>query len=230
MENKIICIKNLHYSYPDGTKTLCDINLEIQRGESLGIIGSNGAGKSTLLLHINGILRGRGEISVFGKDLTDKNLPLIRSMVGLVFQDPDNQLFMPTVFDDVSFGPINMGMQRQDVEKSVHKALKEVDMLASIKRSSHHLSVGEKKRIAIATVLSMNPQILVLDEPSSNLDPKHRRALIKLLNMLEMTKIIATHDLDLIGQTCSRVVLMEEGKIVSGGLCPDFLAEAATLC
>jgi len=230
LENKIICIKNLHYSYPDGTKALCDINLEIQRGESLGIIGSNGAGKSTLLLHINGILRGRGEIHVLGRDLTDKNLRLIRSMVGLVFQDPDNQLFMPTVFDDVSFGPINMGMQRQDVEKSVKKALKEVDMLASIKRSSHHLSVGEKKRIAIATVLSMNPQILVLDEPSSNLDPKHRRALIKLLNMLEMTKIIATHDLDLIGQTCSRVILMEEGKIVSGGLCPDFLAEAATLC
>jgi cobalt/nickel transport system ATP-binding protein len=230
LENKIIGIKNLHYSYPDGTQALCDINLEIQRGESLGIIGSNGAGKSTLLLHINGILRGRGEINVLGRDLTDKNLSLIRSMVGLVFQDPDNQLFMPTVFDDVSFGPINMGMQKQDVEKSVKKALKEVDMLASIKRSSHHLSVGEKKRIAIATVLSMNPQILVLDEPSSNLDPKHRRALIKLLNMLEMTKIIATHDLDLIGQTCSRVVLMEEGKIVSGGLCPDFLAEAAILC
>jgi cobalt/nickel transport system ATP-binding protein len=230
LENKIISIKNLHYSYPDGTKALCDINLEIQRGESLGIIGSNGAGKSTLLLHFNGILRGRGEISVLGKDLTDKNLPLIRSMVGLVFQDADSQLFMPTVFDDVSFGPINMGMPRQDVEKSVKKALKEVDMLASIKRSSHHLSVGEKKRIAIATVLSMNPQILVLDEPSSNLDPKHRRALIKLLNMLEMTKIIATHDLDLIGQTCSRVVLMDEGKIVSGGLCPDFLTEAAAFC
>jgi cobalt/nickel transport system ATP-binding protein len=230
LEDKIICIKNLHYSYPDGTRALSDINLEIQRGESLGIIGSNGAGKSTLLLHFNGILRGCGEINVLDRDLTDKNLPLIRSMVGLVFQDPDSQLFMPTVFDDVSFGPVNMGMQRQDVEKSVHKALKEVDMLASIKRSSHHLSVGEKKRIAIATVLSMNPQILVLDEPSSNLDPKHRRALIKLLNMLEMTKIIATHDLDLIGQTCSRVVLMEEGKIVSGGLCPDFLAEAATLC
>jgi len=230
LENRIISIKNLHYSYPDGTKALCDINLEIQRGESLGIIGSNGAGKSTLLLHFNGILRGRGEISVLGKDLTDKNLPLIRSMVGLVFQDADSQLFMPTVFDDVSFGPINMGMPRQDVEKSVKKALKEVDMLASIKRSSHHLSVGEKKRIAIATVLSMNPQILVLDEPSSNLDPKHRRALIKLLNTLEMTKIIATHDLDLISQTCSRVVLMEEGKILSGGLCPDFLAEAAALC
>ncbi len=230
MEDKIISIKNLHYSYPDGTQALSDINLEIQRGESLGIIGSNGAGKSTLLLHFNGILRGRGEISVLGKDLINKNLPLIRSMVGLVFQDADSQLFMPTVFDDVSFGPVNMGMQEQDVKKSVKKALEEVDMLPSIKRSSHHLSVGEKKRIAIATVLSMNPQILVLDEPSSNLDPKHRRALIKLLNMLNMTKIIATHDLDLIGQTCSRVVLMEEGKIVSGGLCPDFLAEAAALC
>jgi cobalt/nickel transport system ATP-binding protein len=230
LEDKIISIKNLHYSYPDGTQALSDINLEIQRGESLGIIGSNGAGKSTLLLHFNGILRGHGEISVLGKDLINKNLPLIRSMVGLVFQDADSQLFMPTVFDDVSFGPINMGMQKQDVEKSVKKALEEVDMLPSIKRSSHHLSVGEKKRIAIATVLSMNPQILVLDEPSSNLDPKHRRALIKLLNMLKMTKIIATHDLDLIGQTCSRVVLMEEGKIVSSGLCPDFLSEAAALC
>jgi cobalt/nickel transport system ATP-binding protein len=227
LEDKIISIKNLHYSYPDGTRALSDINLVIQRGESLGIIGSNGAGKSTLLLHFNGILRGRGEISVFGKDLTDKNLLLIRSLVGLVFQDPDSQLFMPTVFDDVSFGPVNMGMQRQDVKKSVHKALKEVDMLAFIKRSSHHLSVGEKKRIAIATVLSMNPQILVLDEPSSNLDPKHRRALIKLLNMLEMTKIIATHDLDLIAQTCSRVVLMENGKIISGGTCPDFLSETS---
>jgi cobalt/nickel transport system ATP-binding protein len=230
LENKIICIKNLYYSYPDGTKALSDINLEIQHGDSLGIVGANGAGKSTLLLHLNGILRGRGEIIVLGKDLTDKNLPAIRSMVGLVFQDADSQLFMPTVLDDVSFGPINMRMRRQDVEKSVKKALKEVDMLASIKRSSHHLSVGEKKRIAIATVLSMNPQVLVLDEPSSNLDPKHRRALIKLLNMLEMTKIIATHDLDLIAQTCSRIVLMKEGKIVSGGLCPDFLAEAAALC
>ena len=227
MADKIITISNLSYSYPDGTKALSDISLEINRGESLGIIGSNGAGKSTLLLHFNGILRGRGEINVFGKDLTDKNLLLIRSLVGLVFQDPDSQLFMPTVFDDVSFGPMNMGMQEQDIEKSVHKALEEVDMLPSIKRSSHHLSVGEKKRIAIATVLSMNPQILVLDEPSSNLDPKHRRTLIKLLNMLEMTKIIATHDLDLIGQTCSRIILMEEGKIVSGGLCPEFLAEAA---
>ena len=227
MEDKIICIKNLHYSYPDGTKALSDINLEIQCGESLGIIGSNGAGKSTLLLHFNGILQGTGNISVAGERLTDKNLSKIRSIVGLVFQDPDSQLSMPTVFDDVGFGPINMDMPQEEVEKSVHKALSDVDMLSSIKSSSHHLSIGEKKRIAIATVLSMNPQILVMDEPSSNLDPRHRRELIKLINKLEMTKIIATHDLELIGNTCSRIILMEEGKIIAGGLCPEFLAEVA---
>jgi cobalt/nickel transport system ATP-binding protein len=230
LEDKIISIKNLHYSYPDGTRALNDINLEIQQSESLGIVGSNGAGKSTLLFHFNGILHGSGEINILGEELTDKSLSRIRSAVGLVFQDPDSQLFMPTVFDDVSFGPINMGLSGLAVEKSVRLALEEVDMLKAIRRSSHHLSVGEKKRIAIATVLSMNPRILVMDEPSSNLDPGHRRELIKLLNKLEITKIIATHDLDLIAQTCSRVVLMKEGKIVSGGLCPDFLDEAAALC
>jgi cobalt/nickel transport system ATP-binding protein len=172
-------------------------------------------------------LQGSGYIEVAGGRLTDKNLAKIRSMVGLVFQDPDSQLFMPTVFDDVGFGPINMDMPHEEVEKSIHKALTDVDMLASINRSSHHLSIGEKKRIAIATVLSMNPQILVMDEPSSNLDPRHRRELINLLNKLEMTKIIATHDLGLLEKTCSRIILMEEGKITAGGHCPEFLAEAA---
>jgi cobalt/nickel transport system ATP-binding protein len=224
--DKIITVTNLNYSYPDGTRALSDINLEISRGESVGIIGANGAGKSTLLFHFNGILQGKGDIAVAGERVSDKNLAKIRSMVGLVFQDPDSQLFMPTVFDDVGFGPINMNMPKEEVVKSVHKALLDVDMLSAINRSSHHLSVGEKKRIAIATVLSMNPQILVLDEPSSNLDPRHRRELINLLNKLEMTKIIATHDLDLIEKTCSRIILMEEGKIIAGGYCPDFLAKA----
>jgi cobalt/nickel transport system ATP-binding protein len=229
LADKIISIKNLSYSYPDGSRALCDISLEISRGESLGIIGANGAGKSTLLLHFNGILSGHGQISILGLDVSEKNLTQIRSAVGLVFQEPDSQLFMPTVFDDVSFGPLNMGMAKQDVDKSVHEALTEVDMLPAIKRSSHHLSIGEKKRIAIATVLSMNPQVLVLDEPSSNLDPRHRRELIGLLNRLSMTKIIATHDLDLIEQTCSRVVLMEEGKIIDGGPCPEFLEKVMSL-
>ena len=227
MEDKIIKIENLSYSYPDGNRALSDINLEVEHGEALGIIGANGAGKSTLLLHLNGILQGSGKIKIAGQELTQKNINLIRRMVGLVFQDPDSQLFMPTVFDDVGFGPTNMGMKKQEVAQSVRRALEEVDMLPSISRSSHHLSVGEKKRISIATVLSMNPQVLVMDEPSSNLDPKHRRELIKLLNKLEMTKVIASHDLELIAQTCSRVVLMENGKIISGGTCPNFLAEAA---
>jgi cobalt/nickel transport system ATP-binding protein len=227
LADNIIEIENLSYSYPDGTRALSDINLEVEQGEALGIIGSNGAGKSTLLLHLNGILQGSGKIQIAGQELIEKNINLIRRMVGLVFQDPDSQLFMPTVFDDVGFGPINMGMKKQEVAESVSQALKEVDMLPSIARSSHHLSVGEKKRISIATVLSMNPQILVMDEPSSNLDPKHRRELILLLNKLEMTKVIASHDLELIAQTCSRVVLMEEGKIISGGTCPNFLSEVA---
>ena len=230
MEDNVIKIENLSYSYPDGNRALSDINLEVERGETLGIIGANGAGKSTLLLHLNGILQGSGKIKIAGQELTEKNINLIRSMVGLVFQDPDSQLFMPTVFEDVGFGPINMGMKKQEVAESVRQALEEVDMLQSIARSSHHLSVGEKKRISIATVLSMNPQILVMDEPSSNLDPKHRRELIKLINKLEMTKIIASHDLELIAQTCSRVVLMENGKIISGGTCPNFLSEATLLC
>jgi cobalt/nickel transport system ATP-binding protein len=230
LEDKIIKIENLSYSYPDGNRALSDINLEVEHGEALGIIGANGAGKSTLLLHLNGILQGSGKIKIAGQELTQKNINLIRRMVGLVFQDPDSQLFMPTVFDDVGFGPANMGMKKQEVAQSVRRALEEVDMLPSISRSSHHLSVGEKKRISIATVLSMNPQVLVMDEPSSNLDPKHRRELIKLLNKLEMTKVIASHDLELIAQTCSRVVLMENGKIISGGTCPNFLAEAALHC
>lgn len=230
MEDNIIKIESLDYAYPDGTRALTDINLDIQRGECLGIVGSNGAGKSTLLLHFNGILRGSGKISIGGLNMTDENIAAIRRMVGLVFQDPDSQLFMPTVFDDVGFGPINMNMKKKEVDEAVHMALAEVDMLPNISRSSHHLSVGEKKRIAIATVLSMKPQIMVMDEPSSNLDPKHRRELIKLLNKLDMTKIIAAHDFELIEQTCSRVVLMEDGKIISGGLCPDYLKEAALHC
>jgi len=227
LEDNIIIIENLSYSYPDGHRALSDINLEVKQGESLGIIGSNGAGKSTLLLHLNGILRGSGKITIAGQELSEKNINLVRRMVGLVFQDPDSQLFMPTVFEDVGFGPSNMGMKKQEVVRSVHFALAEVDMLSFTDRSSHHLSVGEKKRISIATVLSMNPQILAMDEPSSNLDPKHRRELIALLNKLEMTKVIASHDLELIAQTCSRVVLMENGKIISGGPCHNFLSETA---
>lgn len=217
MQKKIIDVKNLNYSYPDGTQALKDISLEVFEGETLGVIGPNGAGKSTFLLHLNGILKGKGHIRVLDMDLNDKNLKKIRSKVGMVFQDPDNQLFMPTVFEDVAYGPLNMDMKKDEVEEAVVNALKKVDMLYAMKRISHHLSFGEKKRISIATVLSMNPDILVLDEPSSNLDPRHRRDLINFIKSLEITKIIATHDLDMVLDLCSRVVLFNRGTVVADG-------------
>lgn len=217
MQKKIIDVKNLNYSYPDGTQALKDISLEVFEGETLGVIGPNGAGKSTFLLHLNGILKGKGHIRILDMDLNDKNLKKIRSKVGMVFQDPDNQLFMPTVFEDVAYGPLNMDMKKDEVEEAVVNALKKVDMLYAMKRISHHLSFGEKKRISIATVLSMNPDILVLDEPSSNLDPRHRRDLINFIKSLEITKIIATHDLDMVLDLCSRVVLFNRGTVVADG-------------
>lgn len=223
MKKKIIEVKKLSYSYPDGTPALKDVSLEVYEGETLGIIGPNGAGKSTFLLHLNGIFRGNGHIKILDMDVNDKNLKRIRSKVGIVFQDPDNQLFMPTVFEDVAFGPLNMDISKDEVEKAVINALQKVDMLDAIRRTSHHLSFGEKKRISIATVLSMNPDILVLDEPSSNLDPRHRRDLINFLKSLEITKIIATHDLDMVLDLCSRVILLDEGTVIADGEVTEIL-------
>lgn len=221
---RVIEIKNLVYTYPDGTDALHGITLEVFEGENLGIIGPNGAGKSTFLLHLNGILRGKGYIRILDLDVNDGNLKKIRSKVGMVFQDPDIQLFMPTVFEDVAFGPLNMGLTKGEVQKAVAEALQKVDMLDSIKRISHHLSYGEKRRISIATVLSMNPEILVLDEPSSNLDPKHRRDLINLLKGLDITKIIATHDLDMVLGICTRVALIDKGTVIADGDVLDILS------
>lgn len=223
MAKKVIEIKNLNYAYPDGTTALQNVSFDVAEGESLGIIGPNGAGKSTLLLHLNGILKALGHIKILDLEIKNENLTKIRSKVGLVFQDPDNQLFMPTVFEDVAFGPINMGLPRQKVEANVQKALQKVDMLDAGKRLSHHLSFGEKKRISIATVLAMDLEILALDEPSSNLDPKHRRDLINLLNNLRLTKVIATHDLDLVLDLCSRVILLDKGKVIADGNALDIL-------
>jgi len=225
MARRVIEIKNLTYSYPDGTDALRGINLEVFEGEILGIIGPNRAGKSTLLLHLNGILRGKGYIRILGLDISDGNLKKIRSKVGMVFQDPDNQLFMPTVFEDVAFGPLNMGLPKHEVQKAVTEALQKVDMLDSMKRISHHLSFGEKRRISIATVLSMKPEILVLDEPSSNMDPKHRRDLINFLKGLEITRIIATHDLDMVLDICNRVALIDKNTIVADGDVLDILSD-----
>ncbi|OPY89535.1 MAG: Energy-coupling factor transporter ATP-binding protein EcfA3 [Syntrophaceae bacterium PtaU1.Bin231] len=226
----MISIRNLNYAYPDGNRALTDIHLDIHEGECVGIVGCNGAGKSTLLLHLNGLLRGRGEIRIADLDMTDQNTPRIRSLVGLVFQDPEDQLFMPTVREDIAFGPIHMGKSASEIEDSVRRALVEVDMPHFEARSSHHLSLGEKKRIALATVLAMNPSILALDEPSSNLDPKHRRELVQLLQRLKMTRIIASHDLDLVSRLCTRAVWMEEGRIVADGGIEEVLARFSERC
>lgn len=229
MSKKVIEIRNLNYSYPDGTEALEGISLDIFEGESVGIVGPNGAGKSTFLLHLNGVLRGNNYIKILDLDINDKNLREIRRKVGLVFQDPDSQLFMPTVFDDVAFGPINMGLSKEEVDKAVHQALKEVDMFDSCSRLSHHLSFGEKKRISIATVLSMNLDILALDEPSSNLDPKHRRQLINFLKKITLTKIVASHDLDLVLEVCSKVILLNRGRLIKEGGCLDILKDSSLL-
>ena len=226
---EIIGIENLSFSYPDGQQALTGINLSVHQGESVALIGPNGAGKSTLLLHLNGILRSDGIVKMFGRQVDDDNLKEIRSKVGLVFQNPDDQLFSPTVFDDVAFGPINLGYAKNEVNQLVAKALNWVDMAGYEQRSPHHLSLGEKKRIAIATVLSMNPEVLVIDEPTSNLDPRSKWALIGLLKGLPITKVIAAHDLELVQALCQRAIILDQGQIITDGTCTQILSNASLL-
>ena len=228
MENAVN-IENLSYDYPDGQQALHGISLTILKNETVTIIGPNGAGKSTLLLHLNGIIRSDGTIKIFGTPLTEKNIKWVRSKVGLVFQNPDDQLFSPTVFDDVAFGPLNMGLAEEEVRSRVQKALIMVSMEGYDKRSPQHLSVGEKKRIAIATVLSMDPAILVFDEPSANLDPRAKWELIALIGRLPMTKIIASHDLELVRTLSGRTVILDKGHIVCDGPTQEVLSDASLL-
>lgn len=215
--DRAVEIEKLSFSYPDGQQGLKDITLVVYPGENLAVIGPNGAGKSTLLLHLNGILRGNSTVKIFGLSVEEKNLKEIRRKVGLVFQDPEDQLFSPTVFDDVSFGPINMGYSESEVKQRVTEALNWVGMIGYEQRSPHHLSIGEKKKIAIATVLSLSPELLVLDEPSSNLDPRSKWSLIELLRQLPKTKIVAAHDLELVKALCQRTIILDEGKVVAEG-------------
>ena len=226
---EIIRVDNLSFYYPDGQQALTNVNLAIHRGETVALIGPNGAGKSTLLLHLNGILHSNGVVKVLGRPVNDKNLRWIRSKVGLVFQNPDDQLFSPTVFEDVAFGPINMGYSEAEVRKLVTRALDWVGMTGYERRSPHHLSVGEKKRIAIATVLSMNPEVLVIDEPTSNLDPGSKWSLIELLRGLAITKIIASHDLELVQALCHRAIVLDRGEIIADGATSQILADKPLL-
>jgi len=226
---ELITIEKLSFTYPDGQQALKDIDLTIHKGESVAIMGPNGAGKSTLIMHFNGILQSNGSVSLLGKPVNDGNLKWVRSQVGMVFQTPDDQLFSPTVFDDVAFGPVNMSYTKEEVKQAVTKALDSVGMAGFEKRSSHHLSVGEKRRVAIATVLSMSPQILVIDEPASNLDPRGKWALINVLKNLTVTKVIVSHDLEMVRALCRRVVVIEGGSIAADDAADEILADKKLL-
>jgi cobalt/nickel transport system ATP-binding protein len=227
--DRVIDIKRLSFTYPDGHRGLSNIDLVVYLGENVALIGPNGAGKSTLLLHLNGILRGNSTVKICGLTVVEKNLKEIRKKVGLIFQDPEDQLFSLNVFDDVAFGPINMGYSESEVKRRVAQALEWVGMVGYEQRSPHHLSVGEKKRIAIATVLALSPEILVIDEPTSNLDPRSKWSLVELLNQLPITKIIATHDLELVRALCHRTVVMDEGKIAADGKTESILNDILLL-
>jgi cobalt/nickel transport system ATP-binding protein len=222
-------VANLDFAYPDGHEALHGINLTVPQGERVGLVGPNGAGKSTLMLHLNGILTGEGDVRIHGLAVEEENLRRIRSMVGLVFQDPDDQLFSPTVFDDVAFGPIYMGLSPDEIHRRVEHSLTQVSMQAYSRRTSHHLSVGEKKRIAIATVLSMDSRILALDEPSAGLDPRARGKLIGLLRSLPQTQLISSHDLRLIQSLCSRTLILDRGQIVADGPTSELLSDQELL-
>jgi len=211
----IIAIRQLSFCYPDGRQAIHDVSLNVFQGEKIGLVGANGAGKSTLLLHLNGILQGNGVVQVNGIRVQKENIHRVRAWVGLVFQNPDDQLFSPTVFEDVAYGPLYQGCSRGEVEEKVRRSLAVVQMTGSDERNPFHLSGGEKKRVAIATVLSMQPKILVLDEPTAGLDPRGRREMIALLRELPQTMIIATHDLMMVEQLTDRAIVMEDGRIIA---------------
>ncbi len=222
--SKYLKINKLSYTYPDGHQALKEISFSIEKGESVAILGPNGAGKTTLILHLNGILgKLTGEIEVDGLEYSTENIAKIRKTVGVVFQDPDDQLFMPTVLEDVMFGPKNFGYSNEESEKNAIEALKMVGMDNFQDRAPHHLSFGQKRKVAIATVLASKPKLLVLDEPASNLDPASRRDLIKILMNLNISIILVTHDLPMALEICDRSLVLNEGMIKEDSLTKNIL-------
>jgi cobalt/nickel transport system ATP-binding protein len=225
-----LLVEDVAFAYPDGHQALFGVDLRIERGERVALLGPNGAGKTTLVLHLNGILRaGRGQVTVAGLPVDKPSLREIRRRVGVVFQDPDDQLFMPTVAEDVAFGPRNLGLTESEVAARVSSALEQVGMAEFAERPPHHLSFGQRRRVAVATVLSMDPEILVLDEPSSNLDPAGRRELAEVLQALPVTLLMVTHDLPYALQLCPRSVVLDGGVIVADGRTHDLLGDPRLL-
>ncbi|GAA4915920.1 energy-coupling factor ABC transporter ATP-binding protein [Streptomyces coeruleoprunus] len=219
-------VRGLAYAYPDGHQALFGVDLTVERGERVALLGPNGAGKTTLVLHLNGILTGgAGTVSVAGLQVAPENLKEIRRRVGIVFQDPDDQLFMPTVREDVAFGPATAGQRGEELESTVLRALERVGMAEYADRPPHHLSFGQRRRVAVATVLAMEPEILVLDEPSSNLDPASRRELADILRSLNVTVLMVTHDLPYAMELCPRSVILSEGVIAADAPTGELLAD-----
>jgi cobalt/nickel transport system ATP-binding protein len=230
MSHHIMEFKDVFFRYPDGTEALNGVSFRITHGECVGIVGANGAGKSTLLMQMNGyMLPSDGAVTIGDLQLTKKTRLEIRKKVGVVFQNPDDQLFMPTVYDDVAFGPLNLEMSAERAAERVTEALQTVGCLHLREKPPHHLSGGQKRAVAIAAVIAMAPDILVMDEPSSNLDPKSRRYLIRLLNGFNHTKIIATHDLDFILEVCKRCLVIKDGRIVADGPVAGILTDKVLL-
>ncbi|UCE98693.1 MAG: ATP-binding cassette domain-containing protein [Planctomycetota bacterium] len=213
--SKAIEIENFSYEYPDGTLALCNICLNVEHSQRLALIGPNGAGKSTLLLAMAGFVKGTGKVFIDGLQINKKNFKKIRTLLGSCLENPDDQLFMPTLFDDVAFGPLNMGIEAEKVKKRVTEALKTVGLEGMADKAPHHLSAGQKRAAAIATILSMAPKIITLDEPDGSLDPRNRKNLIKLLAALPQTLIIATCDMNFAATIADRTVLLDEGYIIA---------------
>ncbi len=225
-------IEHLHFRYPDGFEALRGVDLSIGAGEKVAIVGPNGAGKSTLLLQLNGILEPtHGTVRVGGTVVDRSTVRRIRAQVGLVFQDPDDQLFSPTVFEDVAFGPLHMGVEESEIHDRVERALASVGMAGFERRMPHRMSLGQRKRVALATVLAMDPQVLVFDEPSAGLDPRGRRELIHVLRRLPQTMLVSTHDMRLVAEVFPRTIVVDDGHVVADGptdalLSDDRLLEA----
>ena len=228
-----MAVRDLRFRYDDGTEALRGVSFSVAAGESVGLIGPNGAGKSTLLLHLNGLLpesrEGPDSVWVDGLPIATGNLPEVRRRVGLLFQDVNDQLFCPTVFEDVAFGPRQLGLDDADIAERVADSLAKVGLTGFDHRAPHHLSGGEKRRVCLAGVLACRPSILVLDEPTSSLDPKGRRELKELLNQIPLTKLIATHDLELVVELCSRVVVLDKGVVVAEGPTSELLSNDALM-
>lgn len=227
MSTPVLNVEGLAYAYPDGHQALFGVDLHVHRGERVALLGPNGAGKTTLVLHLNGILTaGAGSVRISGLPVEKANLPEIRRRVGIVFQDPDDQLFSATVRQDVAFGPANHGVRGVELDRRVMAALDQVAMADFVDRPPHHLSFGQRRRVAVATVLAMQPEILVMDEPSSNLDPASRRELADIVRALDVTVLMVTHDLPYALELCPRAVILHDGVVVADGPAYDLMTDA----